>query len=561
MRKARVGRLGSEEAGWNPGRIRENLNKFVPKFPIQQKKLTIYRAGASDLPESPLVPLSYIKTFFILENEKIIDAYHYKCIFKSLEPLNKVEDEITLVFFNSDLSTVENLALADLSMRVIQIDPSTGKCRYYKNAVDIELLPVKKECVFKYSHNMEAWNSRINKIAEKFDIPSETLENGTKVLVQACAFDNCTTARGTGLKTWKVAKWCECHRISTSYDKTKEKVLKSNPVYKQQCELKDEATKAMCYTSESFARKADTRTWRAENRQDNDLVKKWDIVVKVTEYNKKSMPLKEFVLDHKEVTDVAGICFDRLEKLSALSLESVNCYLLLQDVCDSSCNTTCFREFKKELKKDLKTRVLKDCIDDHSLFAKACEPVLSSLNFEAMAVIETQLNTDYGTIVKNYFLDGKWRELIWCDGDLPIIQTILDDEEKEQENLLFGITSAKTLPTAKRVKQSIKQQQNQAMFNKYLAYRRYAVKNPIIDIDTENCRNYADNILGYLSAYLAQDYHFGRFLLRVMGLPVASATSETTFSVIACNTKVNSKLETINARCKSAGAKNLLLKK
>lgn len=91
-----------------------------------------------------------------LENEKIIDAYHYKCIFKSLEPLNKVEDEITLVFFNSDLSTVENLALADLSMRVIQIDPTTGKCRYYKNAVDIELLPVKKECVFKYSHNMEA---------------------------------------------------------------------------------------------------------------------------------------------------------------------------------------------------------------------------------------------------------------------------------------------------------------------------------------------------------------------------------------------------------------------
>jgi len=214
-------------------------------------------------------------------------------------------------------------------MRVIQLDPNTGNARYYKNVVDIQLLPPKKDCSLKYSHDTEAWSSRIHLIAEKFEIAVKR-GDGKKLLAQACAFDNCTTARSTARNCWLLQLWCACHRTATSCNKTKEAYCKLNPAFKQQSELRSGVIVMMNYGIEAFATDSETRTWCAANRQDCDLVKKWEKVQTVADFTTTEMPSKNFIDDHKEVTDRSAVCFHRMEKKSALCLESVNSYILIR---------------------------------------------------------------------------------------------------------------------------------------------------------------------------------------------------------------------------------------
>ena len=112
------------------------------------------------------------------------------------------------------------------------------------------------------------------------------------------------------------------------------------------CEDRRDTITMMNYTTVAFSDMSVTREWRGENRQDNDLINKWAAVQKVADYKKTTMPNKNFIYDHKEITDAAAKCFDRMEKLSALSLESVNSYIIMFEAYSSPCNTVCFIDFK-----------------------------------------------------------------------------------------------------------------------------------------------------------------------------------------------------------------------
>ena len=192
------------------------------------------------------------------------------------------------------------------------------------------------------------------------------------------------------MRSWLVAFWCACHRLATALEKAKEKLMTPgtkakpnasfNAPFKQQEDLRTAVVAKMHHSSVPFAHCSDTRTWRGEERQDHDLNVKWEEVQEVADFHKMEVPSKNYLDDHREITEAAGECFDRMEKHSCMSLESVNSYLKMMEVCESPSKTRMGEDFKKEIKKQLKTKLLDDCISPHAIIAKVCEPVPDSLN-------------------------------------------------------------------------------------------------------------------------------------------------------------------------------------
>ena len=124
--------------------------------------------------------------------------------------------------------------------------------------------------------------------------------------------------------------------------------------------------------------------------------------------------------------------------------------------------------------------------------------------------------------MKDYFLEGIWRELVFHDKDLPVVRPQVDDEDVDFEKNLFRLSSpskqTQSTSSSKRAKMTKTEQENELMIQKYLNYRRYAIKTPIENIEYDRWRNYSDNYYKYVFKYRQEDYHFARFLIRVLSL-------------------------------------------